>query len=324
MGLNTMEQTALQLNEYRIIEGVNGLLWWEAHFGLGQQRSGRCLIHDDVLVIGEFMCEENGFLKREFLDRLEKLPLWKMTTYYCMASELFDVSSRRSLHLCRSAHLPWIPGEKRSHKQTLKEEAPGTFRVDKYAVTVTGDMEISWQAWEGIDSVVGGRCFIKSGILFLGIKEYANGGQDKHKFLNSFRELAPWTRTKVWSHSLAIRPCEPPLETGHSNAMVQRGPWREDRDTGNPTSTLWKASQKTLKSLWASNSKFKISSSAFQLFSKLKLRKPSQFPRGLRKICFVILIPLLLVGILFGLILGRRSVEETSQHDHSSQERHHR
>ena len=56
------EKTVYQLGEYRISEYENGMLWWETHHGLGEQRSGKCFIHDDILIIGLPRHEDIGFL----------------------------------------------------------------------------------------------------------------------------------------------------------------------------------------------------------------------------------------------------------------------
>src|SRR5512143_3333705 len=93
-----METAAYKLKQYRIIQDENCLLWWEMHYGFGVQRQGMCFIHNDILIIGPCTREEIGYLKREFLDGLEKLPLWNKTKYYCFASELLDVASGRSLN----------------------------------------------------------------------------------------------------------------------------------------------------------------------------------------------------------------------------------
>lgn len=315
-----MEQTAFQLNEYRIIEGPKGFLRWETHFGLGQQRSGRCVIHGDILIIGRFMYEGNGFLKREFLEGLKSLPPWKRTTYSCMASDLFEVSSGRSLDLSRSGYVPRIAGEKRCHEQTLRDGEQGTFRVDKYAITVTDDMQISWQAWEGFDSVACGRCVIKSGILFIGPKEYAKGERDKRKFLTSLREMAPWKRTRTWGHSLALRSCETQPTRRPFNAMAIRESEQNHRNPGSSVSAFWNSNW--MKSLRLTAGKFKMPCFRIRRAAGLKMLKPFVSQRGLEKVGLILLIPSMIVGAL-GLILGWHSLEEKLHHHHLLEKRHH-
>jgi hypothetical protein len=88
---------AYRLGEYRIIEYENGLLRWETHSHFGVQRSGKCFILGNVLIIGNWSHEEIGYLKLEFFEQLQKLPVWTKTRYYCYAFELLDVVTMQSL-----------------------------------------------------------------------------------------------------------------------------------------------------------------------------------------------------------------------------------
>jgi hypothetical protein len=319
-----IEKSTYRLAEYQITEYDDGALQWTVHHGFGEQWSGKCFILDDILVLEEFTHEEIGYLKGEFLDHIRKLPVWNKTKFYCFASDLLDVSSGRSLSRDWKNYLPSTRGAARNRSQAPKVKGPLTFPLDKYKVTVADNDQISWQALEGGDRVAGGQCIIQSGILFIGPREYETGQRSRQEFLEELNDIPPWKRTKIWSHSLALRPCEPPPQTGHINAMAQRDTWRDHRYLGSTVSTFWKANQKTLKSLWPPDMKFKIPSSPVRRLSSLKLRKPSQSPRGLRKVGFILLIPLLLAGVLLGLILGLHSVEETSHHHHASEKPHHR
>ena len=72
-----------RLSEYKIIEDENGALWWEAHTGIGALKRGKCFIMGDILFIGAVKIEEPGFLKNEFLEKLQPLTEWSKTKYYC-------------------------------------------------------------------------------------------------------------------------------------------------------------------------------------------------------------------------------------------------
>ena len=67
------------------------------HFNFGVQRSGKCFILGNILIIGHWSHEESGYLQLEFSEQLQKLPVWNKTHYYCFASELLDVSTGQSL-----------------------------------------------------------------------------------------------------------------------------------------------------------------------------------------------------------------------------------
>ena len=88
-----MYKAIYSLGEYRITVYENGSLWWQTHSHFGVQRSGKCFILGDILIIGHWSHEESGYLKLEFFEQLQKLPVWNKTRYYCFAFELLDVST---------------------------------------------------------------------------------------------------------------------------------------------------------------------------------------------------------------------------------------
>ena len=61
-----IHETIYRLGEYRISEYENGLLRWETHSNFGAQRSGKCFILGNVLIMGNWSHEETGYLKLEF------------------------------------------------------------------------------------------------------------------------------------------------------------------------------------------------------------------------------------------------------------------
>ncbi len=202
-----IEEIAYRFGEYQIAEYDDGVLRWVAHHGFGEQRGGRCYIVGDILVIGQFVHEEIGYLKGEFLDRLEKLPVWNRTKFYCFASELLDVFSGKSSNQdCECQRLLSTWGSNRSRWQPVGDEALGTFRLGKYRVTVASYSQISWQRLEGRDRIAGGQCTIHSGILFIGPKEYETVGRSWREFLSELNKIAPWNRTRIWSHGSCITP----------------------------------------------------------------------------------------------------------------------
>jgi hypothetical protein len=320
-----IEKSAYRFGEYQITEYDDGVLRWAAHHGFGEQRSGRCFIVGDILAIGQFIHEEIGYLKGEFLDRLEELPIWNRTEYYCFAFELLDVSSGKNLNQDCECQILSNWGDNRSRWQPLRDEALGTFRLGKYKVTVGSNRQISWQALEGRDRVVGGQCIIQSGILFIGPKECETGGQSGREFFSKPNKIAPWNRTRIWSHSSALRPCQSPPQTGQFNVVGQRDRRPDHGYHEDTINNFFKGPKKILKSPWPPGIKFKIPSlPRSRLLSSLKLRKPSWSLPSRKEIRFMLLIPLLLVGLLFGLMLSLLSVKETSHRHHSSEEHHHR
>lgn len=194
-----------RLGEYRITEYENGLLQWEKLFNFGVQRSGKCFILGNILIIGHWGHEEVGYLQLEFFEQLEKLPAWNKTRYYCFSSELLDVSTGQSLtndFLERYIALTSSTGSK-----PLMNMSPGMFRFGRYQITIDDNGKVSWQTYGGLDRVVGGQCAVESGLLLIGPHEYDEGNQIKREFLNKLNQLPKWDKSMAWCRSLVLRPC---------------------------------------------------------------------------------------------------------------------
>jgi hypothetical protein len=86
-------ELSYKLGRYKITEAFGGGLWWESHHGVGSLKKGKCTIEGSILILGPSEIEEPGFLKREFVEHLDKLPNWDKTKYYCLS---------HSIHKCRT------------------------------------------------------------------------------------------------------------------------------------------------------------------------------------------------------------------------------
>jgi hypothetical protein len=204
-----MKMAAYQLNEYRINSGENGLLWWETHHGFGTQRRGMCFMYHDTLILGPCSHEEIGYLKGEYLDRLEKLPPWSKTKHYCFASELLDVVSGLSLD---RNFMDWVYSSVSigSHGAgPILDGDPGTFRLDKYQITVAPNGDMTWQACGRMNRVLSGPSSIQSGVLFIAAEEQEKERASKEDFFKKLDTMPQWDRTRVWSRCLVLRPCHP-------------------------------------------------------------------------------------------------------------------
>ena len=302
-----IEKNIYRLGEYQITEYEGGALWWSTHHGFAEQRSGRCFIHEDILMFGQFTNKEDGFLKREFLNRLKYLPIWNKTKFYCFLSDLLDVSSGRNLGQAWGSQIPPMLSEKRSRDQESQDEGPGTFRLAKYRITVSGSNQISWQSLEGIDRIVGGQCIIHSDILFIGPKDHEAGTQFSGEFYKGLNEIAPWKRTKFWGSSLALRPCESPPQTGRPYNIGEKARCHDTKYSEKLLTTLWKECQEAFRSLWPSDSKIRESwARQLHRMSSFKFRKLSlHFHGQLRVRIFEILPPLMrrVIGFIRNLYL---------------------
>lgn len=89
------KETFYRLGRYEIIEKENGQVWWESHSGLGSAKGGKCFVEGNILFIGPSKTEKAGFLKREFMERLNQLPPWQKTKYYSPSHTIYNCKTGR-------------------------------------------------------------------------------------------------------------------------------------------------------------------------------------------------------------------------------------
>jgi len=194
-----------RLGEFIIIEHSGVLLTWVTHIALGAQRSGRCFIVGNILLIGSLDREEAGFLKLEFHEHLMKLPPWDKTRYYCFASGLRKIGTEQTL----TSYLTEQLSIDKIGMEAVNITVSGTFRLDRYKITVGENSIISWQTIGELNRTIGGRCFTESGILFIGPKENElDEGQSRKIFFNELKLLPQWDKTFAWGHHGSLRICE--------------------------------------------------------------------------------------------------------------------
>lgn len=87
--MNMQSEASYKLSNYKIIEAVGGGLWWESHHGLSGCQTGRCFVEGSILIIGPVESERPGFLKREFMVHLNRLPAWRKTKYFCLSRTIY-------------------------------------------------------------------------------------------------------------------------------------------------------------------------------------------------------------------------------------------
>ncbi len=109
-----------RLAEYKIIESDDGHIWWEKHSGFCAVKMGRCFVNGSILFIEPGRTsEDNGFLKGEFLDQLDRLPNWKKPNITVQALTLLNAKSikieiphQRATNFCKHQvrgmfHIDW-------------------------------------------------------------------------------------------------------------------------------------------------------------------------------------------------------------------------
>src|SRR4030043_177156 len=306
-----IHETIYRLGEYRISEYENGLLRWETHSNFGVQRSGKCFILGNVLIIGNWSHEETGYLKLEFFEQLQKLPVWTKTRYYCYAFELLDVVTIQSLTN------GYLEQSLRSINKTAMKSrisiSPGTFRLGRYRITATDNGAVSWQTHEGLDRVVGGPCIIESDILFIGPQEYDEGNQNKREFLNKLNQLPRWDKTIAWCRGMVLRNCLQQQEIEKPDAtpitIPQSQGAKEDHFLDEKPSVIFSARHEE-----------KPKRLLLLCFKWLE-RAWHRIRGGKRWLKY--LIPLFVAGLLFGLVLFWYSVEKKSHFPHGDKQHHH-
>jgi hypothetical protein len=324
-----MKTAAYKLDEYRIIEDESGRLRWETHFGFGVQQRGMCFIYEDILIMAPCSHDEIGYLKGEFLDRLEKLPLWNRTEHYCFSSDLLDVASGRSLDQNLLDQMFFLINRGSNRSEPVGCGDPGVFRLEKYRVTVATNGQVTWQASGGMNRVRSGQCIIHSGVLFIGPEEQDKGEENKRDFLRKLELLPRWDRTKSWSRSLALRPCHPWPQKRKPISTIEKDTWRQG-DEGHASyekppreCTRRPGGQfRSLLSLCFRSRKISLPG--------LHLPEPVRSLQSLRyvsrgpKIRLIWLTLLVLAGMLFGVIISLHSAKERFHRFHPVEKHHHR
>ena len=296
-----------RLGEYQITEYENGLFQWTTNVHFGVQRSGRCFILGNVLIIGHWNHEEIGYFKLEFFEQLQKMPAWNKTRYYCFASELLDVATGKSLtNDFLEKSLIGIHSDDLKSVLTLN---PGTFRIGRYQITVTDNLEVLWQTYEGLFRIVGGRCVIESDVLFIGSKEYDEEEQHKREFLKKLNQLPKWDKTMAWCRSMVLRECLHQQKEEKTAFSIQSYKKQEDYVFDTKPSTTFSTRQEE-KPKRVSVSYYKCKEKIWDCILGL---------RGRLKY----LIPLLVVGFLLGLII-LYSMEKELHESHWNKEHHHK
>lgn len=196
-----------RLVEFILTEHEGVFLTWMTHMAFGCQRSGKCLILGNILIVFPLDGEEPGYLKLEFHMKQMKLPVWNSTKYYCFAPNLRHAGIEKSL----TKHVVEQISANKITQETVKITGPSAFRLGRRKISVDENSVLSWQAISELNKIIGGTCIIESGILFLGPKkvELLDEGQSR-LFYASLKMLSPWAKTIAWGHHESLLLCKEP------------------------------------------------------------------------------------------------------------------
>lgn len=206
-----MKGTSYRLGEHKINE-TNGVFWWEAHAGVGGLKSGRCFIRGDILLIGPTESEAPGYLKREFLERLQELPQWDHTRYFSLNYTILDIGSGKKLTKIEISE--WAGNQ----SQTIDHAGPGdrtltegtdsapefSYKLGQHEIIKKTNGQVWWKTYSGYSSLREGRCVIAGDILFLGAAETGKPSNLKQAFFEHLSQLPQWRATRYYCTSCAL------------------------------------------------------------------------------------------------------------------------
>lgn len=200
-----------RLGHFILIEHNGITPSWVMHSPFGGQRSGRCHILGNILVLLPCDHVEPGYLKLEFHGNLKKVPQWTKTIYYCYTASLMRIGLLQRLTREEIKH---IANNKISHEAIDRAE-PGTYRLNRYKITVHHNLAITWQTIDGLNKTIGGSCYIESDIILLG-PQNNKAGEDRRKvFFNELKLLPLWNKTAAWGYAESLKICD---ESNNSKA----------------------------------------------------------------------------------------------------------
>jgi hypothetical protein len=191
--------TYYRLAEYKIIEGEDGLIWWEAHSSFCAVKMGRCFVNGSILFIEHgHASEENGFLKGDFLDQLNSLPNWKKTKYYCTKFNLVKCKIKQN----RQASFTFNQFLQASSQRDV------SYRLGQYEIVETKDGGLLWKFYSGRWTIKTGTCYVDGNILFLRHRETEITKIPKNIFMERLILLPFWEKTKFFCHNYTLHSCE--------------------------------------------------------------------------------------------------------------------
>jgi len=188
-----------RLAEYEIIESKDGSIWWETHSGFCSVRMGRCFVSGSILFVeSAYTSEENGFLKGEYLDQLDRLSKWKKTKYYCTNFNIVKCKSDQKIKFPSANNkLP---------KPTTQEDV--SFRLGQFEIIEKRDCKLLWKSYSGRTDMKVGKAFVDGNILFLGRGVSENTGIIKKDFLERLSMLLAWGKTDYFCQNYTLYSCE--------------------------------------------------------------------------------------------------------------------
>jgi hypothetical protein len=206
--------TSYKLIEYKITENLSGYLSWETHFGFGSFKRGRCFIRGNILFIEFSDIEENGFLKGEFIDHLDKLPKWGKTKYYCSSYRIYNCKTDKKLSfqkMINQSHTHIDDRDTHMKENTIMRPEITEdifYRMGRYEIIERNNGQVWWKSHRRFNISKTGKCFKEGDILFMVPSKDEEIGLVKKEFLQRLNQLSNWTKTNYYCNNYSIYYCK--------------------------------------------------------------------------------------------------------------------
>ncbi len=200
-------ETSYRLVEYKITENLSGYLWWERHFGLGSFKRGQCFIRGNILFIEFSDIAEDGFLKMEFIEQLNRLPKWRKTKYYCLNYKIYNCKTGNNPSLqemTAPSHLS------RMNRKPCRDRITDciSYRLGKYEIIEESNGQIRWNSHKRFNMSKTGNCSTAREILFIWPAESEKAGLSKNEFAQHLSLFPNWTKTAYYCDVYSLYYCE--------------------------------------------------------------------------------------------------------------------
>lgn len=220
---------AYRLSEYKIIEYSFNEIRWESHSGMGAFQTGRCFRKGIILFIGPSENVQAGFLKGEFLDHLDTLPVWLETKYYCKGCKVYYCKTGNKV--TRNEMLSWMlekpiekdisfqeesSAENSSTIRSVQKTENVAFRLQRYEIVTKPGDRVVWKTPAGSKTVSMGDCLVLEDILFILSFQNEQFTVNKDTFISNLRKLPQWNQTRYFCSKLSLLECKSGSRVGES------------------------------------------------------------------------------------------------------------
>jgi hypothetical protein len=269
-----MIENRYRLKDYIITEYDDLFCSWEMNIVLGEHRVGNCFIVGDILIIQSSGHQKNGCLKLEYGEKLNRLPTWTKTKYYCFSDSLKDVNTRKSL----SNNLDQSRVEKEKYLVNINiPDKKCEYQLGQLKIIVNSDGTLSWEKLDGLNKKSSGSCVVISGILFLESKPESyrrHETKSRREWARELKLLPKWNVTFAWGDLKILKICGRRTEIKKIRSVIPHLDFIQNRirhPINNPNHNKQKT-KKDLNSLSSIPEKFTSLFNYFQIVKDWWLR----------------------------------------------------